>query len=256
MSFNTTSKLIQTLTASFNGVIWRIETDDKYPIIAIESRDIANRNTSFSAFNYQTGECLFKEITIPESWFWSLDRVSNATVLLHSFVNEGSPEHKGIVAIDSTGEIIWQHYNKTLYDVSENGLITYDPKIQPRKLDLIELSKGSTLANGIVNYNPVIRNIYVPDIQETSFLSPNTLPQKLAGPIYSLTLNNKLILAFHTQIENLYTQQLNVLENGELIHQDYLAVNIQKMNPEAFFIEQNHLFYIRGDKQQIVSYLV
>jgi hypothetical protein len=256
MSINIISSLIQTLAATFKGIIWRVETDDKLPIIAIESRDISNRNTSFSAFNYQTGECLFKEISVPDSWFWSLDRISNATVLLHSFVNEGSPEHKGIVAIDSAGEIIWQHYNKTLYDVAENGLVIYDPKIQQRRLDLIELGKGSTLANGIVNYNPVIRNIYVPDIKETSFISQSTLPQNLAGPLYSLTINNKEILAYHTQMENLYTQQLNVLENGEMVHQDYLAVNIQKMNPEAFFIERNHLFYIRADKQQIVSYLV
>ena len=135
MGFNTTSKLIQTLSATFKGIIWRVETDDKHPVVAIESRDIANRNTCFSAFNYQTGECLFNEITVPESWFWSLDRVSNATILLHSFVNEGSPEHKGIVAINSAGDIIWQHYNKTLYDVANNGIITYDPKIQPRILD-------------------------------------------------------------------------------------------------------------------------
>ena len=58
------------LSETFKGIIWKVETDDDGPVVAIETRNIADRQASYSAFNYKTGECLFKEISVEESWSW------------------------------------------------------------------------------------------------------------------------------------------------------------------------------------------
>lgn len=249
-------KFNPTLSEMFKGIIWRVETDDHSTIVAIESRDVSNRTTYFSAFDYVSGEAFFKEITVQEGWFWSLDRVHSGMIYLHSYVNESSPEHKGIIALNSSGEIAWQHFHKTLHEISDSGLIVYNPKIQPKIFELISAETGEVLSTKISGDTPLQRDIVIPEILEDSRQFSHLLPGNTYGPVFYLEINRKIILAFHTQKENFYTQQLAVYQDGTPLMQDILAADIQKLNPEAFFIQHNHLFYIRGNKQEFVSYLV
>jgi hypothetical protein len=142
-------KLKATITKSFKDRIWKVDLDSQNPIIAIETRAVEDHKTYFSAFNYATGETLYKEITVPDSWHWSLDKVHKGTIFLHSYVHDGSPEHKGIIAIATSGEIIWQHYHLTLHAVTNAGLLAYNPKVQPKMLQLLSAQTGE-----VINTNP------------------------------------------------------------------------------------------------------
>ena len=244
------------LAETFGGIIWKIEIDGNSPIVAIESRNVAERQSFYSAFNYATGQTLFKEITVENSWFWSIDRVHDGIVFLHSYVHESQPEHKGIIALDSTGEVKWQSFNVTLYDISTEGIIVYNPKIQPRTLEMRAFEDGAPIPYKTGNYQPVARNITLPNIVEKPDHLQNLLPDTLTGPVFYTQFKNKDIVAFHSKAGNFYRQQLVVYQDGKVVLEDILARDIQKLNPEAFFIEREQLFYIRNNKQEFVSYLV
>lgn len=244
------------LIEKFDGIIWKIETDDKEPIVAIETRNIADRKTYYSAFNYQNGECLFKEITVENSWLWSIHRVHNNMVLLHSYKNDNSPEHAGIIAVNNKGEILWSHFNQTLEDVTDLGLLVYNPKIQPRSLQIIATDTGELLAGNISSAIPLYQNVVLPDINVDASVFNSVLPVDVIMPFFYKHHKGKDIFVYHTRSQNLYTQQLIVSQLENIIFKDSLATDIQKMNPEAFFIQRNHLFYIRNNKQEFVSYLV
>ena len=256
MSVSDKYTLKPSLSETFKGIIWKVETDDENSIVAIESRDISQRVSHFSAFDYATGKCLFKEIIVEDGWFWSLDRVHSGMIFLHSYVNQSNPEHKSIIAINCAGKIAWQQFHKTLYDVCEAGLIIYNPKIQPKTFDLISPVDGETVSAKAEGYTPVVRNILLPEIMSNLLPIRHLLPENIAGPVFFTEYNTKHILVFHTKYANLYNQQLIVYQHEAIILEDYLAQDIQKLNPEAFFIERNHLFYIRSNKQEFVSYLV
>jgi len=243
------------LTEKFEGIIWKIETDDKEPVIAIETRNIADRKTYYSAFNYLTGNCLFKEITVDDSWIWGLDRVHNGFVFLHSYINDNSPEHAGIIALNTSGKIAWSHFNKTLEDITEQGLLVYNPKIQPKIFNVISADNGQTLA-GDTSSAPLFQEVIIPDMKIDPADFGYVLPNNISVPFFYKHYNHKDILVYHTQTQNLFTQQLIVCQAESILFKDILAVDIQKMNPEAFFIQRNHLFYIRNNKQEFVSYLV
>lgn len=243
------------LTETFKGIIWKVETDGNNPIVAIETRTIADRITHYSAFNYETGECLFKEITVEDSWFWSLDKVHNGIVFLHGYIHESNPEHKGIIALNSDGNIKWQQFNQTLYDITDQGLLVYNPKIQPKIVELISVESGASLPLP-QNHITISRNIIIPDIVMDLSLFSHLIPQDIHGPVFYKKVNNKDILVYHLKTKDLFTQQLTVYQDGSLLLEDILAADIQKLNPEAFFIEHNHLFYIRNNKREFVSYLV
>lgn len=239
----------------FTGIIWKVETDDFHPVVAIETRDIANRKTHFSAFNYETGECYFKEVSVEESWFWTLDKVYAGVILLHSYINESSPEHKGIIAINLEGNIAWQQFNKTLLAVSTDGLIVYDSKIQPKRPELADVRTGALIRSNVIGYKLPDREILLPQLKSIPEVS-QPLPVNTVGPVFYQKYRDKKLLVFHTQTEQLFEQQLAVFQDGELILTDILAGNIQKLNPEAFFIQRNQLMFIRNDKHELVSYLL
>jgi hypothetical protein len=233
-----------------------VETDSNGPIVAIESRDIENRNTYYSAFNYQSGECLFKEISVENGWFWSLDRVHHERVLLHSYLHEGSPEHSGIIALDFNGAIAWQQFNKTLHEVHHDGLIVYNPKIQPKQYELVRADNALPITGKPDTDRIPQRAIILPDILPESALSQLPSSDNIVPPVLFKAYRSKVIMAFHSKHGDLFNQQLLVYDQGQLVLEENLAHGIQKLNPEAFFIERQHLFCIRNNKQEFVSYLV
>ncbi|MBC8052312.1 MAG: DUF4905 domain-containing protein [Sphingobacteriaceae bacterium] len=256
MSASYKYKLKPSLSETFRGIIWKIETDDSNTIVAVETRDVSERITYFSAFDYTSGKCLFKEITVEEGWFWSLDRVVDGMVFLHSYVNESNPEHKGIIAIDKAGDMAWQQYHKTLHDVTDKGILVYNPKIQPKLLELISPATGDLISAPAAPSFSVTRNILLPEILEETSSIKHLLPESIIGPAFYLSFGDKEILVFHTDKEKKICQQLVVYQHGNIVLEDILAEDIQKLNPEAFFIQNSHLFYIRNNKQEFVSYLV
>ena len=50
-------------------------------------------------------------------------------------------------------------------------------------------------------------------------------------------------------------QRLIVYQQNSIFPDDIMSCGIQKLQPEAFFIKNNLLFYIRN-KNELVSYLV
>lgn len=257
MSSTTKYTLKPALQANFKGIIWKVETDPVNRIIAVETRNPESRTASYSAFNFETGASLFEDVTVQDSWHWGLDRACHNFVYLHSYVNEKTPEHKAIIALDTSGNIAWQIYNRTLDSAIADGLVVYNPSVQQKQYELLNPASGKTEANNISGFVSVERNIYFPEItSDSSLLGRIEEIGTLVGPVSYLVHNGKECVSFHAAKDSILSQYLLILSNGNVIHEEILEHNIQKLNPEPFYIEQDHLFCIRNNKAEIVAYLV
>ena len=244
------------LTEKFSGIIWKIEIDNLRPLIAVETRNRETRTSSISVLNFETGETAFKELSVIDSWSWNLDRLHNGVTYLHSYLSKEAPVHKGIIALNLEGNINWQAHNKTLHDISDKGLIAYDPRMQPRWLELLEEGSGKLIQSNINDYNPIARDIQVPNfISDKKVISLN-LPGNIFGEVAFYHFNNKDVISYHTLNGDTYTQHLLVTEGDKIFLNENLEIGILKLNPEAFFISRSNLFCVRGEKREIVSYLV
>jgi len=243
------------LSETLDGIIWKIETDSKLPLIAVETRHPDTRSATFSVFNYQSGHCTYRNANIDDSWHWNLDKIYNGILLLHSYLHESTPEHTGIIALDKQGNMAWQLFNRTLFELAEEGLIVYDPKIAPKKLELAALETGNLGGLDKTSYTSLMGSIEIPDVLDDYAQYKPFMKGLVQGPVFYKCLNGKSILAYHTKKENLFSQQLTVIQDGAIVLHDILDEGIQKMNPEAFFIDHGYLFYIRR-KQELVSYFV
>lgn len=244
------------LSEKFEGIIWKIETDDRHPLIVVESRDVSSHTAFFSAFNFKSHQCYFKNITVEDSWNWGIDRVSSQVIYLHGYQSPESPEHKGIIAINLNGEVEWQNFTRTLYAVAEEGLIVYNPAVQPRFPELVSPQSGALLQSSVTHYNPVHRHIITPDYINIAHLPADIDRTTIEGPVLYARFKQKDCYAFHVRGSLGYSQKLYIYHQGKMLHEEFLTVDIQKINPEAFFIEHEHLFCIKDNKRIIVSYLL
>ncbi|EOR96074.1 hypothetical protein ADIARSV_0718 [Arcticibacter svalbardensis MN12-7] len=244
------------LQEKFKGIIWKIETNNINGVIAIETRSSDNKEAFYSAFNFKTGEKLFKEITVEDSWHWSLDKAYNDFVYLHGYISEKSPEHKGIVALNHHGTIAWTAYNKTLETVAEEGLIIYNPTFQQKELELADAATGKIVQNKLSHYTPLNREMYFPETLEDVLLFPAEIEGTLVGPVSYISYNEKDCYSFHCTKDAVTSQVLLIKKDHNTLHKEILEDNISKLNPEPFFIEENHLFCIRNNKREIVTYFV
>lgn len=257
MSLTTKYTLKPTLRANFEGIIWKVETDPLNGIIAVETRNPQNRTASFSAFNFADGTTLFKEISVQDSWHWGLDLASHGFVYLHSYIDEKTPEHKAIIALDQSGQIAWQIFNRTLDSATEEGLVVYNPGIQQKQFELLNPLTGGVISRSIVDFRSVNRDLYFPETTtDPRHLAEAANGRSLVGPVFHLAYNNKDCYSFHVRNGSAFSQYLLIKSSGVTLHEEILEEHIQKLNPEPFYIEGDYLFCIRNNKAEIVAYLV
>ncbi len=240
------------LSEKFSGLIWKLKVHER-GLIAIETRNAESRQVAFSAFDFITGETKFKEKTYDEGWNLSLAFAGQQNIVLNGYEHAQTPESKGILSVSSQdGSIIWQQFNVSLNDVQNAGMQVYDSRIQPRRYYWIDHNSAAVIPAPGSDVNPAI---FFPEI-DNKFIIPAIISHGvLAGELSVLHHSDKVIVSFHEVNADQMQQRLVVYQGDKILLDDILISGIQKLQPEAFFIQQNHLFCIRS-KEEIVAYLV
>lgn len=244
--------LTHSLSERFSGLIWKIKVHES-GVIALETRNTELKQVSFSACNFITGKTYFKEKQYHENWNLSLAFAGEGNLILNGYEHAETPENKGIISVNIyDGSIIWQQFNISLNAVQDGGLQVYDPRLHPRKYYWIDHISAATTA---APSSDIDTTIIFPRI-DNSFILPSFINHGvLAGELSVLSWFDKVIVSFHEINNDQLKQRLVVYQGDKVLIDDILISGIQKLQPEAFFIQQNHLFCIRN-KEEILAYLV
>ncbi|WP_259069775.1 DUF4905 domain-containing protein [Mucilaginibacter sp. X4EP1] len=241
------------ISKKFNGIIWRIEIDEITNTLFIEIRNNEDRNVFFAAINLKTADVYFEEFTTPEKWLTGIEAAFNNVLLLHYYQSETGPVHKGLLAIDAlTSEILWSNYNFAFDHLSVNGPIIYDTRVQPRKLFLADIHTGVTrgIFDASVN-KELINNIILPQLIGFDELLLKLIPaQPVGNMVHYLEYNNFRIVSLHALKDDRLTQSLFIVDGvGNVVYDDLLNHDIQKIQPEAFMMYNNYLLYIKNKSE-------
>lgn len=241
------TQLLPSISKAFNGQIWRIEIAEVTDTIYVEVRRIEDKSVSFSALSLQAGSLLFENVSTQERWLTGIEAAFDGVLLLHGYQSQNSPVHRGITAINSKGEEVWSNYAITFDHLSINGLVTYSAQLQPRKLFLTDVKTG----NNLRQYNADIDKQYLNSIIIPEFKPAGVLNFQIPRPSYNevldyIAFNDYIIVSLHTLFEGVFDQYLYVWKGEELVYEDLLNTNIQKMQPEAFILFKNRVVYIKN----------
>lgn len=247
--------LHQAFSEKFEGLIWKILVNEENGLMAIESRNSEVKKVAFTVLTLENGCIHFKEESYEEPWNLNLAYAGKENLVLTAYDNSNSPESKGIISVNiKDGSVLWQRYNLALQAAYESGLQVYDSRINPRNYSWINHLTAETLSEPGINFQGT-GTLLIAQLMENFILPDFIEAGQLQGEFSVLNFKGLNFVSFHEQIENYMQQRLIVYQNDSILLDDILISGIQKLQPEAFFIQNDHLFYIRN-KNEIVSYLV
>lgn len=239
------------ISEEFNGAIWRMEIDGLSETIFVEIRNSEERTASFGSVDLLTGKLNFKDLVLPERWFTGIEAAYDGILLLHNYQSEASPVHKGLTAVDAANaEIIWSNYTYAFDHLSVNGPVAYNVQIQPKKLFLIDVKTGEiTRPYQSVIEQEFINDVVVPQLLPVSFLKQKLPFEPYGNNMHYLEHNNFRIVSLHSFEAGSLKQHLYIMNNLQLVYEDILNVDIQKIQPEAFIIHKNYLIYVKNKSE-------
>jgi hypothetical protein len=236
----------------FEGQIWRMEVDPVSHTLFAEIRKTDDRKVSFASISLISGKTYFKNYEVDESWLTGIETAYNEVLLLHFYQAASSPAHKGLAAVNAvTGQLLWHNFNYSFDQLTVNGPIVFDSRMQPPQYKLIDITNGTELRN----YNPAIdvvadNHIIVPQ----GIPLPANLPVLPVEPyhnnVHYVEHNNYRIVSLHALWAGQIRQYLYICNNDHIVFEDILNTNIQKLQPEAFVLYRNQLIYLK-DKVEI-----
>ena len=240
------------ISHQFESPVWRLEIDSNHGIILVEVRDVANKKVSFSSISLDNGTVYFDGLETEERWLTGIESAYDGVLLLHNYQTETGPSHKGIMAIDVfTGKTIWNNFNSAFDHLAINGPLIYDTRIQPRKLLLADIKTGASIRP----YEPSIdleltNDLVLPVVASDEFSLSLHLPvHPMENTIHYLEHNNLRIVSLHAITAGMLQQHLYILDSSDIVFEDLLNTNIQKLQPESFLLYANKLIYLKNQSQ-------
>src|ERR1700712_816000 len=110
------------INKQFNGTIWRMEIDSLSETVFVEIRHSEEKKVSFGSVNLLNGNINFDNYTTPERWLTGIETAYDGVLLLHQYLSETSPVHKGLIAVDAiTAQTLWSNYTYAFDYLSVNG---------------------------------------------------------------------------------------------------------------------------------------
>jgi len=241
------TELLPFISKQFHSVIWRMEIDEVSDTIYLEIRKAEDKLVSFAAVDLTSGQTKFENINLQERWLTGIEVAYNNVLLLHGYQGQNAPIHRGLTALAEDGSVLWSNYSIAFDHLSVNGPITYAAQIQPRKLFLTDINSGASIRQ----FNSGIDREYVNSVVFPHNVADGELNFDLPVESYNgvvdyLSYNNYRIVSLHTLAEGQLIQSLYVWQNKDLVYEDLLNDNIQKMQPEAFILCKNRIIYIKN----------
>lgn len=234
----------------FDGQIWKFVIDDSTGSLFAEIRSADKKEVSFASINLNTAKLNFKGLVQPEQWLTGLEACFNGVLFLNGYQSAQSPVHKGITAIDgNNATVLWSNYNYAIHQLSINGPVAYNTQIQPPAFYLLDAQSGATLRlyNAAIDADIVRPGIALPDILSALPLKFNIFfDGELVGNYHYMAYNDFRIVSLHASKHGFLKQYLFIALNGDIVYEDILADNIQKLQPEAFMMYKKQLIYIKN----------
>lgn len=253
------------------GVIWRLLTADRSRLIG-EERDLSKKEASFFCLDQQTGKILWEHVQFGERWWVGIECAHRDVLLLHGFATPDLPGHKGITAIEiETGKRLWVNEDLKFLDAVDGSV--FASRIVAEGEMFVELKhKTGKIGRSWLNDQQAIR-----DARERSVATEHQLPEyprpaghlppasvemlkryytsaEVVGNVEAIERDDVLVFSVHVRTAESTPERLRVdsilqvvdKRTAKIVFREQLATGAPAVAPEAFFVHNNMLFYIKS----------
>lgn len=237
-----------------------VETENR---LILEVRDDLKFSVTFSMLDYARNNFIWKDVSLPESWWVSLAAANKSTVLLNRFINKGgNPDHKSLIALDAnTGTIRWEIEEISFYNWNEAEILGYRTKddLVPVRIDL---TTGQLVEERWQSEPGVVR----PENPKPVFYAEGTahfetVKKFVMQTDYTITKGVEylefndwiMVSAYVEESAKLANYLLVFRSTGALVLTLKLGENLAGLGSDTFFILSGCLFLVQN-KTDLVAY--
>lgn len=233
-----------------NQIIWKIILDDDNETIAWESRT-NDKKVFFNAYDFKEDKYLLQDFYLEEDWLLNIQTVKNQVLYFTGFESEFSPVQKGIIAFDlKSKKIVWQNFSVTLQQFTQQGLVVFDPRVNPRKYKLLDFENGELIKTIIMEELNLLKSL------KNEVFLPKIIDENLDWKTkHQLIYKDLKIISGYKLQGNHFDQYIIVEKNNEVLFEDIINQATTKKSFDTFLMWQSKLIFIKN-KSEIVSYLV
>jgi hypothetical protein len=214
--------------------LWRLHPPVNGTIIG-EVRDPEAKRTSFFALNAVTGDCIWRDREFHDAWWVAIERVSGDRLVLHGYTSPDFPMPKGVTVVDiPSGTCVWS-------DAEWTG-------------DEQALAGAGVPHSGMESVRetifPASHDPQDPEAVQSVVLARWPMDM-VVGPMETADHGDRTVVAAHVkngkeeQISLVQLLRVQTTRTGKVIYEDTLVAAAKGIAPDAFFIHEGMLFYIR-----------
>jgi hypothetical protein len=233
-------------------------------LIFLEVRHGETFQVEFSALDYHSNQFIWKDWKMKESWWVSLTAANRDTLLLHTFVNRGNPDHKNLIACDIFSKTIrWEVEEFSFYDWDEAVIKGYRTKEDIVPAVINSKSGEVTEEKWEASNPPVVNNTTIKPMQyvegalhfETvqKFIELRIQKPISAGVEYLEYGNWIIVSVYIRESEGLANYLLVMTQEGELVLKEKLGEKLEGLGVDTFFILSGCLFFVKN-RLELVAY--
>ena len=262
-------------TYSCQATLWRILLSDRGRILG-ECRDQELKKTRFFCVDEQTGEVLWHHTRPEEQWWIGLEAVHAGRVFLHGFESPDMPEHKRIIALDmETGEEAWKNDEMAFWFAYGSKLYAYRTMFEKKTGFILDSESGEVLerienvddlapVRQLARAEDVHARIDFPELVDRDSLPPDVLDiidretkgRDIVGGV-EVVVNDRYVVMNYHKAGKQSTPHIGLLEvrilvfdrkDGKRVFSDILLRDARAPVPDAFFIKDFSMFFIKDQK--------
>jgi hypothetical protein len=249
------------MNLDFQGTIWNVLAHPDRNIIFLEIRNESLKKVSFSAYDLDSKECLFKDLTFEEPWWISQAEASGNVLIFTIYTDTNNPDQKSILAFDfMQNKTIWWRNKYAVAGVNGTHVLGSETGLGMKFLAL-NLSDGLPAVEQPVprgQENFLIRKP-LQYYQETShfetvksFLSVKYQISAISLIEY-LELNSLMFISYYVSEGNLANYLLVLNAEGEILLQEKIGSALKGIGLDTFFILSGYLIFEKN-RRELVSY--
>ena len=250
-------KVIRAFYKSFSQPIWKIQIDERFETLGLETRDFQEGIPLFSLIDLRMNATIAQDHPHPEK-DWTLAGVHKHWLILRK-VGRDSPYGLGVRVWDAASKVLLWEAPHLRFLSLQNGLLECKgASIVSGISQFLEIESGQPRRKPVNEAEPATY-LQIPSLYEGK-LPDGLVKYDAIMPIHHLVLNHTEIFAFHEYTDPISQVVMHVrwmiLKHKEVVLDEIIISPLEKQLPELFFAFKEQLFFIGNNKKEFVSYLV
>jgi len=246
----------------FEGIIWNTVIIPSHNILLVESRNVDQKKTFFSALNALTGTFLWKDVVFDEPWWISLNAAAGRTALFTVYLSTDNPDKKGIFGYDVFDQkIVWWNNDFSLVAVGNELVKGIASKYGHRDITLaLQSGLEVTSADELIPIDDaVLRPSQYIEGHEHFITIKNFLTTRFnLSPIAALEYvehESLIFISFYEAEGELANYLMITSSTGFVMLTEKLDEHLKGIGLDTFFLYAGCVLFVKN-KKELFSYKI